>query len=232
MTLNLPRALLFDLDGTLADTAPDLAAAVNRLRAARGLTATPYELLRPFASAGARGLIGAAFQLQPGDQGYEELRVAFLDNYESELAGESRLFDGINTLLEELNKANILWGIVTNKASRFTEPLLPQIGLHHAACVISGDTTPHPKPHPAPLLEAASRLGLAPADCWYVGDDLRDIQAGQAAGMPTVAAAWGYCGAMEPSAWEADAIALTPQDLLMQIREHLATVQNTVRLGI
>ncbi len=220
MALIPPRAILFDLDGTLADTAPDLAAAVNRLRIDRGLAPTPYELLRPFASAGARGLIGAAFKLQPTDIGYEELRIAFLGNYEAELVNHSRLFDGIDELLDDLKRAEISWGIVTNKAARFTEPLVPKIGLHHAGCVISGDTTPHPKPHPAPLLEAARRLALAPGDCWYVGDDLRDIQAGQAAGMRTVAAAWGYCGAMEPAAWGADAIALTPSDLLGQIRLH------------
>lgn len=230
VTLPLPRAILFDLDGTLADTAPDLAAAVNRLLAARGLEPTPYERLRPFASAGARGLIGAAFDLQPEDSGYEELRVAFLENYESRLAEESRLFAGIPELLRALEQADIGWGVVTNKAARFTEPLIPQIGLQHAGCVISGDTASHPKPHPAPLLEAAHRLGLAAADCWYVGDDLRDIQAGRAAGMATVAAAWGYCGALEPSTWEADAIVQTPAELLERIHGLLAaSVQGTIR---
>lgn len=218
--LTPPRAILFDLDGTLADTAPDLAAAVNSLRTARGLTPTPYPLLRPFASAGARGLIGAAFQLHPSDADYEALRVAFLDYYEANLVRESRLFDGIDTLLADLNDTTMSWGIVTNKAARFTEPLVMQIGLQGAGCVISGDTTPHPKPHPAPLLEAARRLALAPSDCWYVGDDVRDIQAGRAAGMPTIAAAWGYCGAMEPATWGADAVALTPSDLLQQIQQH------------
>lgn len=218
MALTVPSAILFDLDGTLADTAPDLAAAVNRLRTDRGLAPTPYPLLRPFASAGARGLIGAAFQLQPTDAGYEELRVAFLDIYEADLVKDSRLFDGVDRLLAELEEISLSWGIVTNKAARFTEPLVPRIGLQQAACIISGDTTAHPKPHPAPLLEAANRLQLAPGDCWYVGDDLRDIQAGRAAGMPTIAAAWGYCGAVEPASWGADAIALTPLDLLQKIR--------------
>lgn len=230
VTLPLPRAILFDLDGTLADTAPDLAAAVNHLMVARGLEPTPYERLRPFASAGARGLIGAAFDLQPEDSGYEELRVAFLENYESRLAEESRLFAGIPELLRALEQADIGWGVVTNKAARFTEPLIPQIGLQHAGCVISGDTAAHPKPHPAPLLEAARRLGLAAADCWYVGDDLRDIQAGRAAGMATVAAAWGYCGALEPSTWEADAIVQTPAELLERIHGLLAaSVQGAIR---
>ncbi|MBV8666102.1 MAG: HAD-IIIA family hydrolase [Burkholderiaceae bacterium] len=214
MPLAAPRAILFDLDGTLADTAPDLAAAVNRLRRERGLEPTPYNLLRPVASAGARGLIGAAFGIAPGDEAYESLRVAFLDNYESALAVETTLFDGVPALLDHLQAAGLDWGIVTNKAARFTDALVSQIGLQHAACVISGDTTPHTKPHPAPLLEAAQRLGVAPQDCWYVGDDLRDIQAGQAAGMHTVAAAWGYCGHSEPLNWGADVLADSPLQLI------------------
>jgi 2-phosphoglycolate phosphatase len=219
MPSTTPRAILFDLDGTLADTAPDLAAAVNRLRVARNLSPTPYELLRPVASAGARGLIGAAFGLKPGDDDYEDLRVAFLDTYAAALAVESRLFAGVTALLQGLNDYGLSWGIVTNKAARFTDLLVPQIGLHKAHCVISGDTTAHPKPHPAPLLEAARRLDLAPQDCWYVGDDLRDIQAGHAAGMTTIAAAWGYCGNAEPVTWSADMIADTPLQILDLIRE-------------
>lgn len=219
MHLTAPRAILFDLDGTLADTAPDLAGAMNRLRVARGLPPTPYEMLRPVASAGARGLIGAAFGLQPGDESYEELRVAFLDNYASALAQDSRLFDGVPALLETLTGLGLAWGIVTNKAARFTEPLVPLIGLKEAGCVVSGDTTPHAKPHPAPLLEAANRLNLSPQDCWYVGDDLRDIQAGQAAGMSTIAAAWGYCGDAPPVTWNADAVAETPTQIIELIRQ-------------
>ncbi len=213
MPLTLPRAILFDLDGTLADTAPDLAAALNRVRAAHGLAPTPYELLRPVASAGARGLIAASFGLKPEDDGYDALRDAFLDTYEAYIAVESRLFDGIEELLTHLQKFNLSWGIVTNKAARFTDRLVPQIGLQHAGCVISGDTTPHPKPHPAPLLEAARRLSLKPQDCWYVGDDLRDIQAGRAAGMTTIAAAWGYCGDAEPTTWDANALVNSPLEL-------------------
>jgi N-acetyl-D-muramate 6-phosphate phosphatase len=220
MPLSTPRAILFDLDGTLADTAPDLAGAMNLLRGARGLPPTPYELLRPVASAGARGLIHAAFGLKPEDEGYEELRVGFLDNYAAALAVETRLFDGIAALLDALQTGGLAWGIVTNKAARYTDQLVPQIGLQSAGCVISGDTTPHLKPHPAPLLEAARRLSLAPQQCWYVGDDLRDIQAGRAAGMPTVAAAWGYCGHAEPETWEADALIDTPLDLLKLMRHN------------
>lgn len=209
-----PRAILFDLDGTLADTAPDLAAAVNLLRTVRGLAPTPYEVLRPTASAGARGMIGASFGLTPQDAGYEELRLGFFDNYQAAMMVHSSLFDGIAELLAGLANAGLAWGIVTNKPARFTDPLMPLIGLDHAGCVVSGDTTPHPKPHPGPLLEAAKRLGLAPEQCWYVGDDLRDIQAGRAAGMPTVACQWGYCGATEPLTWEADHLVASPGALL------------------
>jgi phosphoglycolate phosphatase len=214
-----PRAVLFDLDGTLADTAPDLAAAVNWLRTERGLEPTPYEILRPTASAGARGMIGAAFGLAPGDDGYEALRLAWFDRYQSSMAEHSTLFDGIAELLDGIASAGMAWGIVTNKPERFTNPLVPQIGLAHAGCIVSGDTTPHAKPHPAPLLEGARRLGLEPAHCWYVGDDLRDIEAGRAAGMVTVACSWGYCGSIDPSTWGADYLLETPAALLATLRE-------------
>jgi phosphoglycolate phosphatase len=213
-----PRAVLFDLDGTLADTAPDLAAAVNWLRTERGLAPTPYSVLRPTASAGARGMIGAAFGLAPGDDGYEELRVQWFDRYQSNMAVESGLFEGIDALLQGIEEAGMTWGVVTNKPARFTDPLIPQIGLTKARCIVSGDTTPHAKPHPEPLLEGARRLDIAPRDCWYVGDDLRDIEAGRAAGMLTVACAWGYCGAIEPSTWGADFLCATPLDLLDLLR--------------
>lgn len=213
-----PRAILFDLDGTLADTAPDLAAAINLLRTARGLEPTPYELLRPQASHGARGMIGVSFGLKPQDDGFEELRDGFFSNYEAAMAVHSTLFEGIDELLAGIADAGMRWGIVTNKPARFTDPLVPQIGLALASCVISGDTTPHAKPHPAPLLEAAARLGVAPEECWYVGDDLRDIQAGQAAGMRTIACQWGYCGAIEPAEWGADHLLASPAELLDLIR--------------
>lgn len=218
-----PRAVLFDLDGTLADTAPDLAAATNRLRTARGLEPAPYERLRAVASAGGRGLLGAAFGISPEDENYPELLAEFLNNYQSALAVGSRLFDGIAPLLEALRTNGMGWGIVTNKFMRFTDPLVLQIGLHEADCVISGDTTPHSKPHPEPLLEAARRLALPPQACWYVGDDLRDIQAGRAAGMRTIAAAWGYCGATEPLAWDADWVAGSPLELLELVHRMAAS---------
>jgi len=217
--LPAPRAVLFDLDGTLADTAPDLAAAVNWLRTERGLDETPYAVLRPTASSGARGMIGAAFGLAPGDDGYEELRLAWFERYQSAMALHTTLFDGITELLAGIEAAGMAWGIVTNKPARFTDPLVPQIALAHAGCIVSGDTTGFAKPHPAPLLEGARRLNLAPEQCWYVGDDLRDIEAGRAAGMVTVACAWGYCGAIEPSSWGADYLLDTPAELLALLRE-------------
>jgi phosphoglycolate phosphatase len=213
-----PRAILFDLDGTLADTAPDLAAAVNWLRTERGLEPTPYSILRPTASAGARGMIGAAFGLAPGDDGYEELRLAWFDRYQSAMAVHSTLFDGIAGLLDGIAAAGMQWGIVTNKPARFTDPLIPQIGLSHAGCIVSGDTTGFAKPHPAPLLEGARRLGIAPEHCWYVGDDQRDVEAGRAAGMITVACAWGYCGAIDPATWGAHFLLDTPTELLDTLR--------------
>jgi phosphoglycolate phosphatase len=222
-----PRAILFDLDGTLADTAPDLAAAVNWLRTERGLEPTPYSVLRPTASAGARGMIGAAFGLAPGDEGYEELRLAWFDRYQSAMAVHSTLFDGIASLLDGIAAAGMQWGIVTNKPARFTDPLVPQIGLSHAGCIVSGDTTGFAKPHPAPLLEGARRLGLAPEHCWYVGDDQRDVEAGRAAGMITVACAWGYCGTIDPATWGADFLLDTPTDLLDTLRGLAAARQAT-----
>lgn len=220
-----PRAILFDLDGTLADTAPDLAAAVNRLRTDRGLEPTPYAILRPTASAGARGMIGAAFGLTPDDDAYEALRLAWFDNYQAAIAEHSTLFGGVPELLAGLSDAGLAWGIVTNKPARFTDPLVPLIGLAHAGCIVSGDTMPFAKPHPAPLLEAARRLGVAAEECWYVGDDLRDIEAGRAAGMPTVACAWGYCGAIAPTTWNADYLLETPTDLLELV---LSVLSSTV----
>jgi HAD superfamily hydrolase (TIGR01549 family) len=170
------------------------------------------------ASAGARGMIGAAFGLTPADAGYEELRLQWFDRYQCAMAVYSTLFGGVPEMLEGIAAAGMAWGIVTNKPARFTDPLIPQIGLEHAGCIISGDTTGHAKPHPAPLLEGARRLGIAPEHCWYVGDDLRDVEAGRAAGMVTVACAWGYCGTVEPGTWGADFLLDTPADLLDMLR--------------
>lgn len=216
--LPAPQAILFDLDGTLADTAPDLALAINLLRASAGMAPTPYELLRPVASAGARGMLKVAFDLAPEDHDYEAKRIAFLDNYAANLTVHSSLFPGVPAMLDGLTELGLGWGIVTNKAARFTTPLVEQIGLQGAGCVVSGDTMAHAKPHPAPLLEAARRLGLAPQQCWYVGDDLRDIEAGHAAGMITIACAWGYCGALAPQSWNAHYLLDSPQALLEVVR--------------
>lgn len=215
--LQAPAAILFDLDGTLADTAPDLAAAVNKLRTDQGLKPAPYETLRPFASAGARGLIGAAFGITPQDAAYGALRDQFLIYYETDIANESVLFPGVERLLAALGDRGIAWGIVTNKAARLTDALVPRIGLQHADCVISGDTASHPKPHAAPLLEAARRIDVRPDRCWYVGDDLRDIEAGRAAGMATIAAAWGYCSGSDAATWDADCVLGMPMDIVARL---------------
>ena len=210
------RAVLFDLDGTLIDSAPDLAGAANDLRATRGLAPLPFAQLRPMVGAGARGMVGRAFDVAPGDAAFEPLREEFLARYEARMAQETHVFEAMVPVLERLHSHHLPWGIVTNKATRFSEPLVAAMGLHErAATLVSGDTTPHAKPHPAPLIEAARRMGLAAADCIYVGDDLRDIEAGRAAGMATVAAAWGYLGEGDSiDAWGADHIIQSPAELL------------------
>ena len=209
------RCVLFDLDGTLADTAPDLAAALNKMRADRGLDTLPLDPLRRMASSGARGLLGVGFGLKPGDADYEAHRVEFLNNYEEALHVHTRLFDGVEALLTAI-EATRKWGVVTNKAKRFTDPLSLSIGFTgRASCVVSGDTTPHAKPHPAPLLHAAEVSGVAAHECIYVGDDLRDIQAGNAAGMKTLAVTWGYLGDTEPpDTWGAHAVIARPAQVL------------------
>ncbi|MBA2723268.1 MAG: phosphoglycolate phosphatase [Methylibium sp.] len=206
------RAVLFDLDGTLADTAPDLGGAVNRMRERRGMEALPLELLRPVASSGARGMLGVGFEVTPETPGYDLLRDEFLAEYESALDRDSRLFDGITECLAALQTQGLRWGIVTNKAERFTTPVVAGLGLAaHAAVVIAGDTTAYAKPHPAPLLEACRRLGIAPHHAVYVGDDLRDMQAARAAGMPCIAAAYGYLGGTpDLNSWQPDAVIATP----------------------
>jgi len=208
-------AVLFDLDGTLADTAPDLAAAVNRMRSDQGKEPLPIERLRPFASAGARGLVFAGLGVKPGDAEYDGLREAFLEYYAERTCVETRLFPGVDALLAEIGRRGLAWGIVTNKALRFTELIVVQLGLA-PACVVGGDSTPHLKPHPASLLLAAQQLGLAADACCYLGDDLRDIQAARAAGMRPVAVEWGYHHPDNsgPGTWRADAVINRPEDLL------------------
>lgn len=219
MALRPLRALLFDLDGTLVDSAPDLAAAANAMRVARGLPPLPLAQLRPHAGSGARGMLGCALGRRPGDADYEPLRIEFLDRYEACMLHSAALFDGVPALLQALQglqARGVAWGIVTNKAMRFAQPLGLAMGLLPAAQVlVAGDSTPHTKPHPAPLLAAVQHLGVTPADCVYVGDDHRDMLAGRAAGMAVWAAAWGYLGpGADVQQWAADAVLQHPQDLL------------------
>jgi phosphoglycolate phosphatase len=210
--------VLFDFDGTFADTAPDLAAAVNLMRTARGLQPLAAQVVRPYASMGARGLLRIGFDMSPDAPDYIAMRDEFLDNYARAICVHTRLFDGMSALLTELAARQVAWGIVTNKATRFTSRLVEELGVA-PACVVCGDTTPHLKPHPAPLFAAAEKLRLAPADCIYVGDDLRDIQAARAAGMRCVAVQYGYHGTDNPgpASWNADALIDHPLELL----EHL-----------
>jgi N-acetyl-D-muramate 6-phosphate phosphatase len=210
------QAVLFDLDGTLIDSAPDLAGAINTVRVARGLEPVPFEQLRPMVGAGARGMVGAAFGLNPGDDGFADLREAFLRIYERDLLVRTRVFDEMQPVLQRLDDAGLPWGIVTNKAALYTLPIVQGLGLaERAKALVCGDTTPHSKPHPEPLLEAARRIGCEPAGCVYVGDDLRDVTAAHAAGMPVLAAAWGYLGEGPPiDAWGAHAILADPAALL------------------
>jgi phosphoglycolate phosphatase len=212
--------VLFDLDGTLADTAPDLAGAVNRMLRVRGREPLPLADLRPVASHGARGLLGRAFGVAPADPGFEALRQEFFREYEGALCVETSLFPAMDQALSELEGRGIQWGIVTNKMARFTEPLVRALGLHErAACVVSGDTAPRPKPDPAPLLHALAATATDAAAALYVGDDLRDIQAGRAAGMRTVAVSYGYLGdGPHYDQWGADHIIHSPSELLALVR--------------
>jgi N-acetyl-D-muramate 6-phosphate phosphatase len=212
------RAVLFDFDGTFADTAPDLAAAVNAMRTARGLQPLAAAVVRPYASMGARGLLRIGFGMTPEHREYIAMRDEFLDLYGQSLCVDTRLFPGIAELLAQLVARDIAWGIVTNKSRRFTTRLVAELGVS-PACVICGDSTPHLKPHPAPLLAAAAQLNLAAADCLYVGDDLRDIQAARAAGMRCVAVQYGYHGPDNPgpATWNADAVISHPAKLLERL---------------
>jgi phosphoglycolate phosphatase len=213
------RLVLFDLDGTLADTAPDLAAVANRQREARGLAPLPLDELRPLASHGARGLIGRALGIGPPSEEYEALKNEFYAWYEAALCVHTQLFPGMPATLEVLERRGILWGIVTNKIRRFTDPLVSALGLsERAACVVSGDTTPHAKPHPEPLRHAMRSCGMAETAAVYIGDDRRDIEAGRAAGMRTVVASYGYLGhGAEIHTWRADHAIETPPDLVAWI---------------
>jgi N-acetyl-D-muramate 6-phosphate phosphatase len=210
------RAVLFDLDGTLIDSAPDLGFAVDLMRVKRGLDPLPLELYRPMAGAGARGMLGVAFGIKPDHHEFESMKLEFFDNYEACMTQRTVAFEGVQSLLNGLVERGYGWGVVTNKSERFALPLtayMPEFS--GAGAVVCGDTTPHAKPHPAPLLEAAKRLNLASHQCLYVGDDERDIQAGKAAGMLTVAATYGYLGQSSNVAdWGGDYWVSTPLALL------------------
>ena len=209
------QAVLFDLDGTVADTAPDLAAAANSLRLADGVPPLSVELLRPFASQGARGLLREAVGLTPEDPGFEHARLRFLSYYELNLCVNTRLFPGIEPLLAGIEQRGTPWGIVTNKVEYYALPLMQKLGLaERCAITVGGDTTRNPKPAPDPLLHAARGINVAPEACLYVGDDLRDVQAAHAAGMTSVAVGWGYLGDGLPiEQWDAHHVVHTPKAL-------------------
>ena len=200
------RAVLFDLDGTLADTAGDLAAAVNRIRAERKLPPLAVPLLRPYASDGTRGMLDAGLGVRRGDPEFDALKDAFLDYYESALCEHTRLFPDAERVLGEIERRGLRWGVVTNKAARFTLPLLEQLDLaRRAATIVCGDTTAQTKPHPAPLLHAAAALDLDASLCVYVGDAERDVMAARAAAMKAIVASYGYIHVdARPESWSPD----------------------------
>jgi len=213
-------AVLFDLDGTLVDSAPELGAAADKMRTDRGMPSLPSALYRPLAGAGARGMLGVAFGITPEAAEFDALREEFYVNYETRMLTGTPIFDGIAELVDALRAQGLGWGVVTNKAARFTDPLTRAMPLFASAgAIVSGDTTPFSKPHPEPLLEAARRLGVAPGRCMYVGDDERDIVAGRAAGMQTVAATYGYMGDQaDATLWKAYAAIASPLELLQMLK--------------
>jgi 2-phosphoglycolate phosphatase len=210
------KCLLLDLDGTLVDTAPDMARTLNELRAEHGLPPLSLPTVRAHVSHGVRMLIRLAFGLTEEDPRFANLRERYLEIYRDGLTRESRLFPGMEDLLQACESRSIKWGIVTNKTAALTHPLLAALGVEHrAACIICGDTMSRSKPHPDPLLEASRRTEVVPGDCLYVGDAQRDIEAGRRAGMKTLIARFGYIGQSEQlDEWQADGIVNHPLDIL------------------
>ena len=214
-----PAAVFFDLDGTLVDTADDLAAPVNHMREARGLKPLPLEEYRPFASAGSRGLLHIGLGATTDDPDYPALRTEFLNRYEQEIAVHSRLFDGMPELLAWLEANGIRWGVISNKLEYLVHRLVQQLGLgDRVALAYGGDTAPRAKPWPDPLKMALQETGLTARQCVYIGDDLRDIQAAHAVDMPAVAAAYGYGNPNEIPQWKADHVVTSPQEFLTMLK--------------
>lgn len=208
--------VLFDLDGTFADTAPDMAYALNRVLESRGRAPLPFEQIRPYVSHGGKAMIQAGFGLTPEHAEFAPLRQEFLDIYRDNVANDTRLFPGMEELLGTLDQRAIPWGIVTNKPAWLTDPLMAHLGLDkRAACIVSGDTTPHAKPHPEPVLHACRRIQRSAEHCLYIGDAVRDIEAGRAAGTHTLVALFGYLADDdEPKTWGADGMIEHPLDIL------------------
>lgn len=213
--------ILFDLDGTLADTALDLANALNATRLKHNLPALSEELIRPTVSLGGAAMIKLAFDLEAGDPGFDDILKQFLDHYLENIARETRLFDGMEELLLSLEKANKTWGIVTNKISWLTAPLLEALALDkRAACVVSGDTLEQRKPHPAPILHACKLMHADPATTIYIGDAERDIEAGRRAGTKTLIALYGYIDQDDdPNSWCADGMVSSPGEINDKLSE-------------
>ncbi len=208
--------ILFDLDGTLVDTAPDLGYALNLQRERYGLQALPLSDIRPYASHGSRGLLSVGFNLTPEDARFADMRQEYLDLYDQVFTRSPVLFNGIEAVLAEIESRKTSWGIVTNKPRRFSEPLIRALQLHErVSCLVCGDDAPRAKPDPDTLLLACKMTGVSPIDCVYVGDAERDVQAGRAAGMKTVVALFGYIDVTDkPQEWGADAMIAEPGELL------------------
>lgn len=208
--------ILFDLDGTLVDTAPDLGYALNLQRERHGLAHLPLEAIRPFASHGSKGLLNIGFDLTPDDESFESMRVEYLDLYEQVFTRSPMLFDGISELLSSLQKRDIQWGVVTNKPRRFAAPLIESMHLSTPmTCLVCGDDAPFPKPAPDTLFMACEQSLVKPERCFYVGDAERDIEAGNAAGMKTVVALWGYIDVTDsPMRWGANFAINYPSEII------------------